>query len=240
MDDLDLLETLARAAAGMASPSADQQTIDGILSGLPDRAALPCRLWSAGGGLHVAWMQPPSRAQEAFVDALSSCLTLAVAALAAGADDLLSAAAFGSAVERAVAAAHWRGDTAAVAVFEVAGMILSPGYDGGPAVADVGAIARATVRQDDSVGHLGGGRFALLLPRAGSFEARSAYRRVREAIAAHQEVGGDLWCGPAGFAELTEDETPEELLATALERLAAARLRRAYTAPTDPGHPLAG
>jgi GGDEF domain-containing protein len=106
-------------------------------------------------------------------------------------------------------------------------------------VAHVGALARSVVRSNDVVGHLGAGRFALLLPRAGTFEARSAYRRVREAVAASEFATDGLGCGQAGFAELG-DGSGDEMLAVATKRLTEAVRRTAYTGPGDPMHPLAG
>ena len=93
---------------------------------------------------------------------------------------LLDARGFAAELERVTAAARWRGHDASLAVFDVDGLALGPGVDESEMVAHVGALARSAVRSNDIVGHLGAGRFALLLPRAGSFEARSAYRRVRD------------------------------------------------------------
>lgn len=240
MTELDLLETLARAAAAMAAPQTDARSLQRLLDRLPAEAGLACRLWPHGGELRVEWIAPPDRAQLAFVDALGSCVTMAIGAIAGAAGELLDPAGFAAAGERAVAAARWRGEGVSIAVFDVAGLILSPGVDAGAAVAEVGALAAGAIRQDDSVGTLGGGRFALLFPRAGTFEARAAFRRVSAAVATGGS-GGELRCSPAGFAELDPRDSAETLLATALERLSAARLRRAYTAPaTDPDRPLAG
>ena len=239
MSDLDLLEILARAAAAMAEPQADQRSIERLLEALPAQAGLPCRLWSHSGVLEADWQAPPTRGQEAFVDALSSCLTLAVNGAAPNERDLLDASGFVAAAERAVAAARWRGQTVSVAVFEVTGLVLAPGVDSGSAVGEVGEVAADAIRQGDAVGHLGGGRFALLFPQAGSFEARAAFRRVRDALSATDSTAADLGCGAVGFAELDGEDAAETLIAAAAERLDAARLRRAYTGPTDPTHPLA-
>jgi hypothetical protein len=239
MSDLDLLETLARAAAAMAEPQADRRSIDRLLQSLPSTAGLPCRLWLRAGALEVDWQAPPTPAQEAFVDVLSSCVSLAVNGASPAERELLDASGFAAETARAVAAARWRGQAVSVAVFEVSGLVLAPGFDGGSAVSEVGQLAIGTTRQSDAVGHLGGGRFALLFPQAGSFEARAAFRRVREALAAADSAAADLSCGAAGFAELEDGESAEALVAAAVERLSAARLRRAYTAPTDPTRPLA-
>ena len=240
MTELDLLEILARAAAALAAPQTGAPSLQRILDRVGAEANLPCRLWPAGGGLQVGWRGEPTRAQLAFVDVLGSCAAMAIGAIASTAGELLDPAGFAAASERAVAAARWRGESVSIAVFDVAGLILSPGVDAGAAVAEVGMLAASAIRGDDTVGNLGGGRFALLFPRVGTFEARSAFRRVSAAIAAGG-AGAELGCSPAGFAELGEHDSAETLLATALERLSAARVRRSYTAPTtDPGQPLAG
>ena len=104
----------------------------------------------------------------------------------------------------------------------------------------MGALARSAVRHDDRVGHLGADNFALLFPRAGEFEARAAFKRVRAALAGSELVAGGVVCGAAGFAELSEHESGAELLADARERLSLARRRAYYPSPTDPSQPLAG
>ena len=78
----------------------------------------------------------------------------------------------------------------------------------------VGQAARRCVRGDDVVGHLGAAQFGLLFPRAGTFEARSAYRRVRDAVMRIEWEQG-LICSAAGFAELEPGQTGAELLADA-------------------------
>jgi GGDEF domain-containing protein len=121
-------------------------------------------------------------------------------------------------------------------VFEVDGMLLGPGIDESRLVELVGSAARRAVRQGDLVGHLGAGRFALLFPRAGTFEARAAFKRVRDAVQLLELDGDGLACGAAGFAELDGD-TSGDLLGDALARLQAARVRQAYTGPIGPGSP---
>src|SRR5438034_111802 len=106
----------------------------------------------------------------------------------------------------------------------------------------VGSAARESVRSADLVGHLGAGRFALLFPRAGTFEARAAFRRVRDALVGVEYEGSGLVCGQAGYAELCEDGSGD-LLHEALTRLKTARTRHAYTGPVGPSsptQPLAG
>jgi GGDEF domain-containing protein len=118
---------------------------------------------------------------------------------------------------------------------------MGPGMiDQADTVAEVGELALSAVRQDDRVGHLGAAQFALVFPRAGTFEARSAFKRVRAALAASARMSRDLAIGPVGFAELGEDGSGAAVLAAARERQTQARVRRAYLAPVDPTHPLAG
>ena len=102
----------------------------------------------------------------------------------------LDARSFATELGRVTAAARWRGHDASLAVFDVDGVAHGPGVDESEMIAHVGALARSAVRSNDIVGHLGAGRFALLLPRAGSFEARSAYRRVRDG-GRRERVRGD-------------------------------------------------
>ena len=73
--------------------------------------------------------------------------------------------------------------------------MLGPGVDETRLVELVGEAARGSVRQGDVVGHLGAGRFALLFPRAGTFEARAAHRRVREAVSRLALDGEEIACG---------------------------------------------
>ena len=96
------------------------------------------------------------------------------------------------------------------------------------------------MRQDDRVGHLGAAQFALLFPRAGTFESRSAFKRVEAALAASERMSRDLAFGAVGFAELGEAARARSFWPTARERQSQARMRRAYLAPVDPTHPMAG
>jgi hypothetical protein len=238
MSDLDLIRVLAAATAALAAPDADPGVIDRVLDTLPAQADLDCRLRLAPDGLRVDWQTPPTAGQEAFVDVLAQAVQLAVAAAGHESPGVLDPAGFAAAVERGVAAARWRGGRVSVAVFDVYGLLLGPGIDESGVVARVGVLARSAVRQNDVVGHLGAARFALLLPGGGSFEARSAFKRVRDALAAAPD---GVECAAAGFAELGDDlETAAELLAAAAERHTEARRRMAYVGPGDPLHPLAG
>jgi GGDEF domain-containing protein len=234
-----LIDVLSRAAAALAAPQADAGVIDRILASAPHEAGLACHLRMAPEGLVADWDEEPSREQESFVDALGHCVALALAAGIAGADSLLDSGAFAVELERTVAAARWRSQSLAVAVFTVHGFELGPGaIDQRDLILHVGALARSAVRHDDRVGHLGADHFALLFPRAGEFEARAAFKRVRAALAGSELFAGGVLCGAAGFAEIGDHASGAELLADARERLSLAR-RRAYF-PSDPTHPLAG
>jgi hypothetical protein len=238
MSDLDLMRVLAAAIAALAAPDADPGVLDRVLENLPVQAGLECRMGLAPEGLQVDWQTPPTASQEAFADALGQAVQLAVAAAGQESPGVLDPAGFAAAVERGVAAARWRGGRVSIAVFDVYGLLLGPGIDESGMIARVGSLARSAVRQNDVVGHLGAARFALLLPGGGSFEARSAFKRVREAVARAPE---GVECGAAGFAELTGDlATAAELVAAAADRQADARRRLAYLGPGDPLHPLAG
>jgi GGDEF domain-containing protein len=238
MSNLELMRALSEAVAAMAAPDADPDVIDRVLGELPGQVGLPCTLLLTPSGIQVSWRSEPEPFQEAFVAALGHCVTLAVAVVHAG-TEVLDQAGLVAELHRAVAAARWRGERIALAVFDVHGLALGPGIDESGAVAHLGAVARSVVRHDDVVGHLGAGRFALLFPRAGTFEARAAYRRVRKALLSSEHAPAGLTCGTAGFAELEPDTRNDDLLALALERQSAARRRLAYIGPADPLHPLA-
>ena len=240
MDEgLQLIGILARAAAALAAPHADAGVIDRVLASAPEEAGLPCRLHLTSAGVAADWDGAPSGLHEAFVDALSHCVSLGLAAGAATDEAVLDNTAFAVELERAVAAARWRSQPLAVAVFGVHGLELGPGsIDQRDLIVHVGAMARSAVRHDDRVGHLGADQFALLFPRAGTFEARAAFKRVRAALAGSELLAGGILCGAVGFAELGEQQSGAELLAGARERQSVAR-RRAYY-PPDPTQPLAG
>jgi GGDEF domain-containing protein len=238
MSDLELIRALARATAALADPDARPDVIERVLAVLPVEADLPCELRLTPAGMDVVWHGEPGAGQRAFVEALGHCVDLAAAVVHAG-SGVLDRAGLLAELHRTVAAARWRGDQMAVAVFDVRGLALRPGVDASDLVGHLGAIAREVVRHDDVVGHLGAGRFALIFPRAGTFEARAAYRRVRAALMAGEHAAAGISCGSAGFADLTEGIDGDELLTTALERLAETRRRRAYIGPVDPLHPLA-
>jgi hypothetical protein len=239
MSELELMRALTRAAAAMAAPDADPGVIERVLASVPEEAGVPCRLELTAAGMSVSWAANPKPEQAAFIDALGQCVALAVA-VGHGVFGVLDRAGLVAELHRAVAAARWRGEHIAVAVFEVDGLVLGPGVDESPTVALLGGVARGVVRRDDVVGHLGAGRFALLLPRAGTFEARAAFRRVRAALVASETAPIGLTCGAAGFAELEPDSNGSvDLLALALDRLSDSRRRSNYVGPVDPLHPLA-
>ena len=235
MDDGHILiDVLSRAAAALAAPQADAGVIDHILASAPHEAGLACHLRMAPEGLVADWDEEPTREQEAFVDALGHCVALALAAGIGGEEVLLDSGAFAVELERTVAAARWRSQSLAVAVFTVHGFELGPGaIDQRDLILHVGALARSAVRHDDRVGHLGADHFALLFPRAGEFEARAAFKRVRAALAGQRARSRAVCCAARRASpEIGEHASGAELLADARERLSLAR-RRAYF-PSDP------
>jgi GGDEF domain-containing protein len=241
MRELRLIEILSEAAAALTAPQTDPEAVERVLAAAVTRASLPCTLHPSSTGVEIDCTHSPGRMELAFVSVLSDCAKLAVAAVGASAGRTLDAHAFALELERAASIARWRGQPLAVAVFEVSGLEMGPGMiDQADTVAEVGELALSAVRQDDRVGHLGAAQFALVFPRAGTFEARSAFKRVRAALAASERMSRDLAIGPVGFAELNEGGSGAAVLAAARERQTKARVRHAYLAPVDPTHPLAG
>jgi GGDEF domain-containing protein len=241
MRELRLIEILSEAAAALAAPDVDAQEVERVLADAVARAAVPCTLRPTATGIEIDCRRTPGRIELAFVTVLSDCAKLALAAAGVAAGLTLDAHGFAIELERAASVARWRSQPLAVAVFELNGLEMGPGMiDQADIVGQIGALALSAVRQDDRVAHLGAGQFALLFPRAGTFEARAAFKRVRDALAASERMSRDLSFGPAGFAELVAGGTGAGLLAEARERQMQARMRRVYLAPVDPTHPMAG
>jgi GGDEF domain-containing protein len=241
MQDVRLIEILSDAAAALAAPDASPDVVERVLADACARAGIPCTMRTTSSGIDFDWRRTPGRRDHAFVSVLADCARLALAAGGAAAGRTLDAHGFSLELERAASMARWRNQTLAVAVFEVTGLEMGPGMiDQFDVVSDVGALALSAVRQDDRVGHLGADQFALLFPRAGTFESRSAFKRVKAALAANDRMSRDLGIGAVGYAELGEAGSGAEVLAAARERQSQARMRRAYLAPVDPTHPLAG
>jgi hypothetical protein len=239
MTEPQLIHALAAATRRLSQPGVSLNAIDQALAELGSAAGIDCVL--TDGRLDMRWPEGASgEIREAFEEAVSALVALAREAHSREADGVLDAQAFDHELNRCASAARWRDKRLALAVFEVEGLCLCPGVDGSHIVELVGAAARGAVRQGDVVAHLGASRFALLFPRAGTFEARAAYRRVKQTVATIE--GGELTCTAAGFAEL-EEGGDADLLGQALARLSTARLRRSYTGPYHPGsptQPLAG
>jgi GGDEF domain-containing protein len=241
MQDVRLIEILSDAAAALAAPDASPDVVERVLADACARAGIPCTMRTTSSGIDFDWRRTPGRRDHAFVSVLADCARLGLAAGGASAGRTLDAHGFSLELERAASMARWRNQTLAVAVFEVTGLEMGPGMiDQFDVVSDVGALALSAVRQDDRVGHLGADQFALLFPRAGTFESRSAFKRVKAALAANDRMSRDLGIGAVGYAELGEAGSGAEVLAAARERQSQARMRRAYLAPVDPTHPLAG
>jgi GGDEF domain-containing protein len=239
MTESELFQVLARTANRLSQAGAFPHDIEGALADLGAAAGVDCVL--TDGQLRLSWHDEGSdELHGAFEQALVALVTLAREAQGRAVDGVLDAHAFDHELQRCASAARWRDKRLSLAVFEVEGLSLCPGIDGSHVVELVGVAARGAVRHGDVVGHLGASRFALLFPRAGTFEARAAFRRVKLMLASID--GEDLSCTAAGFAELDEDEDAG-LLSQALTRMHAARLRQSYTGPVHPGspmHPLAG
>lgn len=241
MREARLIEILADATATLAAPQADPDSVEQVLTDALERAGMPSTLRATSSGIEIQREGSPGRIDAAFLNVLSASARLALTAGGASVGRTLDGHGFALELERAAAIARWRGQPLAVAVFEVLGLEMGPGMiDQADVVDEVGELALSAVRQDDRVGHIGAGQFAMLFPRAGTFEARSAFKRVRGALAASDRVSRDLAIGAVGFAELGEHGTGAELLATARDRQAQTRMRRVYLAPVDPTHPLAG
>jgi len=241
MDELQLLRAIGDVMRRLADAGPGTSSLDALsepLARIGAEAAL-----DAEGVIVLHWgdgQVDPARA--AFEAVLNQVVELSQQAGARDGDTTLDPAAFLSELQRCAAAARWRDRRLSLCVFDVEGLTLGPGVDESRLVELVGAAARQSVRHGDVVGHLGAGRFALLFPRAGTFEARAAHRRVRDAVQRLELDGDVLSCGAVGYAELSEDGSGD-LLADAVTRLQAARVRSAYTGPVGPGapsSPLAG
>ena len=105
------------------------------------------------------------------------------------------------------------------------------GHLAGDAVlAAVADVLRLHARTADVIGRYGGEEFLLLLPSTDLANAGRAARRLLEAIAGHSVTMGDgsriavtTSIGVASLSELSEDATPDSLLALADRRLYEAK-----------------
>jgi GGDEF domain-containing protein len=241
MTESTLIHVLADTARLLAAPDAGPDTLEQALTDVSRRTGATITI-GEDGALTFSWSD--ERDQElrtAFEQGLIQLVRLARGAFGRP-GGILDRDSFLHELERCASAARWRDKQLALCVFEVEGMTLGPGIDETRLVETVGSAARESVRSADLVGHLGAGRFALLFPRAGTFEARAAFRRVRDALVGVEYEGSGLVCGQAGYAELSEDGSGD-LLCEALTRLQTARTRNAYIGPMGPGspsQPLAG
>jgi hypothetical protein len=239
MDESSMLRALADIVRGLAGPEGPSAPAADVLAEPLQRIGAEADV-DTGGTIALRWLDGGmDDGRAAFESVVNDIAEVSRQAAARHAGATLDPAAFRSEVARCAAAARWRDGRLSLCVFEIEGLMLGPGVDETRLVELVGEAARGSVRQGDVVGHLGAGRFALLFPRAGMFEARAAHRRVREAVGRLALDGEELACGPAGFAELGEDGSVD-LLADAVARLQAARMRNAYTGPGAPSAPLAG
>jgi GGDEF domain-containing protein len=231
------MHVIASATRALAAPGATDDTLAEVLAEVRVQTGAEAS-FDQEQRLVLSW--PDGAADDgsraAFEQALSDLVGLARDVIGRRSDSTLDPQGFLAELERCASAARWRDRRLGLCVFDVDGMILGPGIDETRLVELVGAAARRAVRQGDLVGHLGAGRFALLFPRAGSFEARAAFKRVRESVQQIDLDGDGLFCGLAGFSELDEDGSGD-LLADALARLQTARVRQAYTGPVGPSSP---
>jgi GGDEF domain-containing protein len=242
MTESTLIHALADTARLLAAPDAGLETLQKALMDVSQRTGVQITV-ADDGGLAFGWPddEGDKELRAAFEQGLIQLVNLAKGAFGRP-GGILDRDGFLHELERCASAARWRDKQLALCVFEVEGMTLGPGIDETPLVERVGSAARESVRSADLVGHLGAGRFALLFPRAGTFEARAAFRRVRDALVGVEHEGSGLVCGQAGYAELSEDGSGD-LLCEALTRLQTARTRHAYTGPmgpSSPTQPLAG
>jgi GGDEF domain-containing protein len=242
MTEPTLILVLADVAGLLTAPDAGFDTLEQALEQASQRAGVEI-VMSDAGELTFGWRDAgDDQLRGAFEAGLQQLVLLARGSFSRAEAGILDRHGFLHELDRCASAARWRDKQLALCVFEVDGMTLGPGIDETRLVESVGAAARGAVRSADLVGHLGAGRFALLFPRAGTFEARAAFRRVRDALIGVKYEGEGLVCGLAGYAELGEDGSGD-LLHEALARLQAARMRHAYTGPCGPGdptQPLAG
>ncbi len=237
-----LIQVLSRAARIVADSEEPQASLEIALAAISGELSGIATVERADRNVTVIWLDGVADAdRDAFAAAVASMAALAYQSSGRSNDTVLDAGAFLVTLDRIAAAARWRGARMAVSVFEVEGMVLGPGTDESTLVGTVGRAAHSCVRGDDVVGHLGAAQFAVLFPRAGTFEARSAFRRVRDAVM-QIELGDGLICGAAGFAELDPGGTGATMLAEARERLNAARTKNAYVSPGggSPITPMAG
>jgi hypothetical protein len=243
VNELFLMQALARAARTLAASDAPEAGLERVVAALDRELGELATVAHDPDGVHVTWRDAGhDELRLAFEETLAGIVRLGQAATERLVPGILDGAGFRAAVDRVAAAARWRGARMAMVVFEVDGMLLGPGIDESWLVNTVGEAARSVVRGDDVVGHLGASQFAVLFPRAGTFEARSAFRRVREAVVRLDHGDSGLACGSAGFAELEPGQTGAQLLTDARGRMNAARIRSAYTTPGggSPTQPLAG
>ena len=99
---------------------------------------------------------------------------------------------------------------------------------GGSDLATAGERIRASVRATDIAGHLGEGRFAVILPEAAEADAERLHRRLQFALGGRVDSSADRGRIHAGHVELR----PEEDAARFRERAEAA-LERAKPTPAD-------
>src|SRR2546425_3291674 len=181
MTEPTLIHVLADTARLLAAPDAGPDTLERALTDVSQRSGATIAV-GEDGALAFSWSdEGDQELRTAFEQALIQLVNVARGAFGRP-GGILDRDSFLHELERCASAARWRDKQLALCVFEVEGMTLGPGIDETRLVESVGSAARESVRSADLVGHLGAGRFALLFPRAGTFEARAAFRRVRDAL----------------------------------------------------------
>src|SRR6185436_19991337 len=99
---------------------------------------------------------------------------------------------------------------------------------GGADLVAAGERIRTAVRTTDVASHLGGGRFAVILPEAAEADAERLHRRVQFGVGGRVDSGTDGVLIHAGLVELQPDDD-----ASTLRRRAEAALERARQATAD-------
>jgi diguanylate cyclase (GGDEF)-like protein len=82
---------------------------------------------------------------------------------------------------------------------------------GGDDLVTAGERIRAAVRATDVASHLGGGRFAVILPEAAEADGERLYRRVQFALGGRVDSGADGVRVHAGLVELRLDDDADTL-----------------------------
>jgi diguanylate cyclase (GGDEF)-like protein len=88
---------------------------------------------------------------------------------------------------------------------------------------DLTNVARARLRSADTIGRLGGDEFAVLMPGVASTAAATIIENIRNEFARSSAVAATV---SIGLAELGPDDTPDQIIRRADQRLYAAKRTR--------------